>query len=118
MTVKNSRGFTLLEILVSIVLLGLGVAALASLQVSNIKNTGFNKNASIATGLAQKRVETLKNSDFDTIASNSEGVTEQGMTVSWTVDTVGTTPNRYKDVAVTVAWEGQSVSCYTIITEP
>lgn len=113
-----SKGFSLLEILVTIVIFSLGVLALAATQVLNIQGTGFNKDAGIATSLAQKRLEDLKNTTFTSIASNTTGVTERGMNVSWDVTTNGTAPHRYKDVSVTVTWAGRSITCYTIITEP
>ena len=115
---RRTAGFSLMEILVTIVIFSLGVLALAATQVLNIKGTGFNKDAGVATSLAQKRLEDLKNTAFDSIAANTTGVTERGMNVSWSVTTNGTAPHRYKDVAVTVAWEGKGISCYTIITEP
>jgi type IV pilus assembly protein PilV len=121
----ENRGFTLVEVLVTLIILAIGFSALAALQVSSVKRTGFAKNASIATSLAQKKLEELKNSSFDSIVSNTDGVTEQAMTVAWTVQTFDTgsnaPPNRYKDVTVNVTWgegEVESTSCYTIITEP
>ena len=111
-------GFSLLEILVTIVIFSLGVLALAATQVLNLKGTGFNKDAGVATGLAQKRLEDLKNTAFASITSNTTGVTERGMNVSWSVTDYGAAPHRYKDVVVTVAWEGKNISCYTVITEP
>jgi prepilin-type N-terminal cleavage/methylation domain-containing protein len=115
---RNNGGFSLLEILVTIVIFSLGVLALSATQVLNIKGTGFNKDAGIATSLAQKQLENLKNTAFNSITANTTGVTQGTMNVSWGVTTYGTAPNRYKDVAVTVSWEGKSIACYTIITEP
>jgi prepilin-type N-terminal cleavage/methylation domain-containing protein len=116
--VANNKGFTLPEILVTIVILSIGVCALAGMQVANIKGTSFSKDASIATGLAQARLEALKNTTFDSIVSNTTGVTQSGMNVAWSVTTSGATPNRYHDVSVTVAWGEGSITCCTIITEP
>jgi type IV pilus assembly protein PilV len=116
---RNNKGFTLVEILVAIVILAVGVCGIAALQTKNVRGTGFNKDASIATGLVQKKLEDLKNSDFDSVVSNTVGVADSGMTVSWNVATTGTAPNRYKDVTATVTWgANKSISCYTIITEP
>ncbi|MEO0250033.1 MAG: prepilin-type N-terminal cleavage/methylation domain-containing protein, partial [candidate division WOR-3 bacterium] len=105
----RNKGFSLLEILVTIVIFSLGVLALAATQVLNITGTGFNKDAGIATSLAQKRLEDLKNTPFNSIVANTTGVIERGMTVSWDVTTNGTAPHRYNDVAETVAWAGRSV---------
>jgi prepilin-type N-terminal cleavage/methylation domain-containing protein len=115
---RRNEGFSMLEILVTIVIFSLGVLALSATQVINIKGTGFNKDTGIATALAQKQLENLKNAAFDTITTNTAGVTQGTMNVSWDVTTNGTAPNRYKDVTVTVAWEGKRILCYTIITEP
>jgi prepilin-type N-terminal cleavage/methylation domain-containing protein len=116
---RKSKGFTLIEILVAVVILAVGVGGIAALQVKNVRTTGFNKDASIATGLAQKKIEDLKNTVFDSIVSNTTGVMDSGMTVTWNVATTGTAPNRYKDVTVTIAWgANRNLSCYTIITEP
>jgi type IV pilus assembly protein PilV len=116
---RNNRGFTLVEILVAVLILAVGVCGIAALQIRNVRTTGFNKDASIATGLVQKKLEDLKNAPFDSVVSNTTGVADSGMTVTWSVATTGTAPNRYKDVGVNVAWgQNQSISCNTIITEP
>jgi type II secretion system protein I len=127
----NNKGFTILEILVTVVILAVAVTALASMQVSNVKTTGFSKNATIATAVAQMQLEQLKNSNFDTIVTNTAGVTVQGMKVTWDVQSfdtgVNAAPNRYKEVEVKVEWvigreQGQDkkaeIKCYTVITEP
>jgi prepilin-type N-terminal cleavage/methylation domain-containing protein len=116
--IRKGDGFSLLEILVTIVIFSLGVLALAATQVLNVKGTGFNKDAGMATTLAQKQLENLKNTAFDSITTDTTGVTQGTMHVTWSVTSNGTAPNRYKDVSVTVSWEGKSISCYTIITEP
>lgn len=116
---RNNKGFTLVEILVAVLILAVGVCGIAALQTRNVRTTGFNKDASIATGLVQKKLEDLKNEPFDSVVPNTTGVVDSGMTVTWNVATTGSAPNRYKDVTATVAWgQGQSISCYTIITEP
>ena len=115
---RRNQGFSLLEILVTIVIFTFGVLALAATQVRNVKGTGFNKDAGIATALAQQQLENLKNTAFDSITANTSGVTQGNMNVSWDVTTYGTAPYRYKDVVVTVSCGGWSISCYTIITEP
>jgi prepilin-type N-terminal cleavage/methylation domain-containing protein len=117
-SMSKNKGFSLLEILVAIVIFSLGLVALAGTQVLNIKGTGFNKDANMATSLAQRQLEDLKNTPFTSITANTTGVTQGNMNVSWDVTTYGAAPNRYKDVVVTVSWEGKSISCYTIITEP
>lgn len=111
----NRRGFTLLEILTTILIFSLGILALAGTQILSTKGTAFNQEATTAASIAQKRIEGLKQSKFDSIVDGSS--TERGMIVSWSVTSTGIAPYRIKDVTVTVSWSSKSISLYTIIGE-
>ena len=114
----DNKGFTLIEILVTIALVAFGVLALLGLQVTNLRGTAFNKDAGAATALLQKTAEDLKNTAFDSIATDSTGVTAGGKTATWSVTSYGATPHRYKEVTVNVAWGTNNIQCHTVITEP
>lgn len=111
----NNRGFTLLEILTTILIFSLGILVLAGTQILSTKGTAFNREATAATLTAQKKVEELKGADFDSVLDGSSA--EGDMIVSWHVATEGTSPFRTKDVTVTVTWTSKSISLYTIIGE-
>jgi type II secretion system protein I len=117
----NNRGFTLLEILITLAIFALGAIALANLQIVSIRGSGFNREATIATTLAQKRMEELESSRYGAITSDETGVQEQNggitYTITWTVKEGGTAPNRYKYVTVTVTWASKSITLNTIISE-
>ncbi len=113
----NNKGFTLIEVLVALVLFALGALALAHMQVLSIKGGAFGKEAMTMTTLAEKKLEELKNTPFDAIASNTTGVVEQGMTITWTVNTAGSSPTRYKTIVLTVSWAGRTTSFTTIVSE-
>jgi prepilin-type N-terminal cleavage/methylation domain-containing protein len=121
----DRKGFTLLEVLVGIVVFAVGVLGLTKMQVVNTRGSVLDKNALTAITLAEKRIEELKGTTFAAIASNVAGVTEQGMTTTWTVAPNGTAPSRYDDIAVTVTWtetwQGQtitrSINLTTVISE-
>lgn len=57
----RSRGFSLLEVLIAVVILSVGLLALASLQVSVIRSSGEAKSITIATNLAKDKIEALRN---------------------------------------------------------
>ena len=87
------------------------------MQILNIKGSSFGKDAVMATVVAQKKVEELRSTAFDAIVSQTTGVTDQNMTVTWTVTTFGTAPTRYKTILLTVSWTGKSISFNTIVSE-
>ncbi|NTW27210.1 MAG: prepilin-type N-terminal cleavage/methylation domain-containing protein [Candidatus Moranbacteria bacterium] len=59
--IKNKKGFSLVEVLISLLILSVGVAAVSVLMTNNIKNSITAKNQVIAAQLAQEGVELVKN---------------------------------------------------------
>ena len=55
-----SRGFSLIEVLIAVVILSLGLLALASLQLSLIRSSADTKAQSIGLSLAKQRLEVLR----------------------------------------------------------
>lgn len=111
----NKKGFTLFEILATILIFSLGVLVLAGTQILSTKGTAFNQEATKAASLAQKKIEELKQTGFDSIVDGSNA--DHGMVVSWSVVTEGTSPYQTKDVTVTVSWTSKNISLYTIVGE-
>lgn len=111
----NRNGFTLFEILVTILIFSVGILALAGTQVLSTKGTAFNQHATMAVLIAQKKVEELKETAFDSLVDGSG--TEKGMLVSWSIADEGNPPYRTKDITVTVEWGSKRINLYTIIGE-
>jgi prepilin-type N-terminal cleavage/methylation domain-containing protein len=61
---KNSplgeKGFTLIEVLIGLIILAIGLLAIAGMQITSIRGTSFSNNLSQASVLAQNRLEFLK----------------------------------------------------------
>jgi prepilin-type N-terminal cleavage/methylation domain-containing protein len=57
---KSARGFSLLEVLIAVVILSVGLLALASLQLSMIRASGATKAQTLATDLAKDKIEFLR----------------------------------------------------------
>jgi len=57
----NKKGFTLIEMLVGLVLLAIGLLAIAGMQITSVRGNFFSGNMTQASILAQDRLETLKN---------------------------------------------------------
>src|SRR6478735_6959556 len=57
---KRARGFSLLEVLVAVVILSVGLLALATLQLSLIRSSAETKSQTIAAGLAKDKIESVR----------------------------------------------------------
>ena len=137
---SDSKGFTIIEILVAIVLFAFGALLAARMQTTSMRSTTFGKEALVATTAAQALLEQLKDlqlTPFATILAGGGPVTARpdttpaniqagtggtqpplvsGMTIQWTATgTAGTTGSRYTTVTVNVLWAGNTRN-YTTTT--
>ena len=56
----EKNGFTLIEVLIGLIILAIGVLAIAGMQITAIRGTSFSNSLSQASILAQERLEFLK----------------------------------------------------------
>jgi prepilin-type N-terminal cleavage/methylation domain-containing protein len=114
-----NKGFTIIEILVTLTILAFGIIALTKMQVLSIKGTGFNKESTAATALAQQVMEDHKAISFGTKPTNCGQTDDDGMKVSCSARITGNAPYRCNDVTVTVAWgvPEKQISLSTTIAE-
>lgn len=121
--VREKKGFTLLEVMITLVILSVGMLGLASMQIMAIKGNSFGQRLSIASTLAQNKLEELRQVEFDSIADGNDVCTDQINRVSynrqWTVQNDAPQPEM-KTIEVKVRWMGseaeRSVSYSTIIS--
>ena len=122
----DARGFGLVEVLVTIVIVAGGLLAVSSLQSSLMSSSGDEKARSEATKLAEQKIEEMRNyamvtkpcnrpiqsSDYANIVSSTSAQSVDGInatySVSWVITEPATGPDR-RNVAVTVTW-GQNES--------
>ena len=57
----NNRGFSLIEVLIALVILGIGILAIAGMQITSIKGNFFSDNVMQASIIGQDRLEYLRN---------------------------------------------------------
>jgi prepilin-type N-terminal cleavage/methylation domain-containing protein len=100
----SSKGFTLLEVLITVAILAFGILALTKLQVLSVRGTSFNKEATIATTLAQQVIEDYKLVSYGTDPSKC-GTVENSMTIGCSSVLRGTSPYSYREISVTVSWD-------------
>ena len=54
------KGFTLIEVLIGLIILAIGILAIAGMQITSIRGTSFSNNLTQASVIAQERLEFLK----------------------------------------------------------
>lgn len=65
-----NRGFTLLEILISLTILAVGILGIAGLAGTAIKSSGYSQAVTQATNISQKMIESLQSVDFDNLQAS------------------------------------------------
>lgn len=116
----NNKGFTLIEVLVGLVILAIGLLAIAGLQITAIKGNFFSSSLTQATIFAQDKMEWLKNISYPD-ADLSTGQHNEG-TIPNTIfsrqyNVVEDAGNNIKTITVTVQWTDKvshSISLSTI----
>jgi type IV pilus assembly protein PilV len=110
---RNEHGFSLMEVMVSMVVLSFGLISLAGMQVVAIQvNSSANKLTS-ATTLVQDKIEELMSLPFahadlsdatpvGACESHDETAPPEGFTLSWCVDS--SADGTSKTIDVTSAW--------------
>ncbi len=97
------NGFTLLEILLTLLLLGVGMVSLVSAITLILTSGGINESELIATNLAQEKIETLKNTSYSGIANEAKAAVS-GFS-SFEREVAVTTPvTSLQQITVTVYW--------------
>ncbi len=56
----GEKGFTLIEVLIGLIILAIGILAIAGMQITSIRGTSFSSNLTQASVIAQERLESLK----------------------------------------------------------
>jgi len=96
-----------MEVLIGLIVLAIGLLAIAGLQVSSVRGNYFSNNLMQATYVAQDRLEFLKNLPFDspylqTNQYNEGTTTASGVLFNRTYEVV--TGGNLKTIRYTVTW--------------
>jgi prepilin-type N-terminal cleavage/methylation domain-containing protein len=89
-TIKSQKGFTLLEAMLSVVLLGLVAFGISAPYLSGFQALDVQADRMLLDSQLRSRMEVLIGTDFDALANGSEVVIVQGQnfTLTWTIANV------------------------------
>jgi prepilin-type N-terminal cleavage/methylation domain-containing protein len=109
----KSNGFSLIEILIALFILGFALLALAGLMVTTTKNNSFGGHMTEAATYVQDKLEELRATPFDNVLSGNDqkrgsGPEGQGIQYdrNWNVVTSTSLDGKFtlKTITVTVNW--------------
>jgi type IV pilus assembly protein PilV len=111
-TLKDEKGFSLIELLIAMSVLAIGMLAAASMQYSAVRNNTQGNVSTQASMLAKSQLEMLKNQDIGSAVlaagdySDATPIDENGnpggiYNRSWRIDPLGTSARR---IRMTVQW--------------
>jgi len=116
----KSRGFSLIEILIAIVILSISLLALASLMVTTTQNNSFGGHMTEATTFAQDMLERLRVSPWENVVSNADQVTgSTGINYdrNWVVSPNPTSPDdTLRTVSITINWNDKVDHSITLLS--
>ncbi len=110
-SLKRSKGFSLIEMLIAIIILSISLLALAGLMVTTTNNNSFGSHMTEAATFAQDKLEELRVTPWNNIISGNDvlqGATGINYNRNWNVS-VFPNPNPpptdlQKTVNITVSW--------------
>jgi type IV pilus assembly protein PilV len=102
----TNRGFTLLEVLITLFIVAIGVLGLVGMQVTGIRGNAYSIEMTQAAVMGQEKIEELKNLDYGAMAGGNDTVTQAGVDYAriWTVTPIG----GMSRVQVVVSWTDKS----------
>jgi type IV pilus assembly protein PilV len=118
--VFSRKGFTLAEVLIGLVILAVGILALATMQMTSIKSGYFSSHLTQATIFAQDKLEVLKNLSYKdsdlSSGQHNEGILPDTV-FSRQYNIAEDAGNSTKTIIITVQWTDRgnhSISFSTI----
>jgi len=105
----RAKGFTLIEILISLIILSISLLALAGLMVTTTKNNSFGSHITEAATLAQDKLEEFRAMNWKDIQQGTdlvEGSTRIRYTRNWNVREASPNPlKNLKQIEITINWD-------------
>ena len=110
-----NNGFTLIEVMLTLVILSIGILAMAQLQIAAIRGNALAQRMTTAASVAEGKIEQLKNAPFaDIQAESPTQVTASNLNFTREVTVTNNSPMaNTKTVSVIVTWKDR-LKTYTV----
>jgi type IV pilus assembly protein PilV len=116
--ITNQKGITLIEVMIAMVILGMGLLSVGVLQTSNMAQNTSSKKSTEGYNWIMDRVERLLIEDYSssgdlTVGNHTLDSDDSSMispyTMEWDVESSSTIDNA-KEVTVSIEWNGDEVA--------
>jgi type IV pilus assembly protein PilV len=116
---KKSKGFSLIEVLIALVILAIALLALAGLMVQSTNSNSWGSHLTEASTFAQDKLEELRmttwaNLVLEPFTDVRTGATGTNYTRTWTVTTNGT--GNLRTVSINISWTDKTNHTITILS--
>ena len=103
---RSNAGFTLIESMLTMVILSISMLALAGLQVNALRGNALSRRMATAVSVAEQKLEQLKNTFYTNIQSESATqITASNLNFTQQVTVTNGPLANTKTVSVTVTWQ-------------
>jgi prepilin-type N-terminal cleavage/methylation domain-containing protein len=116
----KSKGFTLIEVLIALVILSVAFLGLAGLMVQTTKNNSFGGRMTEAATFAQDKLEELRAVSWVTITPGSDRKTGSAIGTDYARNWNVATNGNLKTITITINWNDKtnhSISLLSVITQ-
>jgi len=115
----RENGFTLVEVLVAVVVLGIAFLAMYQMQAMAVRGNETGNQVTIATMLAQDKLEEIKNTNYDNVTTINFPAENYGMVPGYPQfrrEVMVTENGKIKTVRVNVLWKVVRIFRVTVDT--
>jgi type IV pilus assembly protein PilV len=119
MSIRHEKGFTLLEVMISMIVLAIGILGLGLIMSMSIYGNTYSKGVTEANALAQREVESLSNQQsygtlpYSCVTDSVQGIYQISRIVEDNTTNASVPAGLYK-ISVVVAWRDQQAVDRTI----
>ena len=116
----KSKGFSLIEVLIALVILSIAFLGLAGLMVQTTKNNSFGGRMTEAATFAQDKLEELRAVSWVTITPGSDRKTGSAIGTDYARNWNVATNGNLKTITININWNDKtnhSISLLSVITQ-
>ena len=107
--IDPNAGFTLVESMLTVAIMGVGLLALAGLQITALRGNDLSRRMTTAVSIAEQKLEQLKNTPYTNIQTEAASeVTASNLHFTRQVTVTNRPLPNTKSVSVLVSWQDQS----------